>query len=94
MKIEYIGFGDYQGTLNWKNGRSVEIGSNRWEIMKSLIYRAFHEYDHNQPVQEHIEEPNEERTWRKEEEAWTDDDWEREHRQDEIIGMHKDDDKI
>lgn len=96
MKVEYVGNGSYIGTLNWNNGASVVYGKNRWDVMKTLIKKAFHDHDEVQPKV--VEEPepvkNDEPTFRYDEEAWTDDDWEREHRRDEIIGQHKDDDKI
>lgn len=96
MKVEYVGNGKFIGTLNWHNGASVIYGGNRWDVIKTLIHKAYHDYDANQPAQ--VEEPepvkNDEPSFRYDEEAWTDDDWEREFRRDEIIGQHKDDDKI
>lgn len=80
MTIEYIGDGNYQGILRRHNGASILHGKNRMDILRTLIVVAFGK--EKQPV------------YRYEEEAWTDDDWERDFRRDEIIGQHKDDDKI
>lgn len=82
MKVEYVGDGKYIGTLNRHNGASVLYGRDRMDIIMSLIEASFPQKENDEP------------TFRYDEEAWTDDDWEREHRRDEIIGQHKDDDKI
>lgn len=90
MKLEYIENGHYKGTLNRHNGASILYGGNMGEIAEALIYKAFHDYDVNQPKQ--VAEP--EPSFRHDEEAWTTDDWERDFVQTEVTNNHKDDDKI
>lgn len=80
MIIEYQGNGSYKGTLHRANGASVLYGADRMFIMQMLITMAFGQ--EKQPV------------FRVDEEAWTNDDWERDFVQNEINNQHKDDDKI
>jgi hypothetical protein len=80
MKIEYVN-GGYLGTLKRHNGSSLIYGTDRMGVVMSLIESEFEAVD-RQP------------RFREEEEAWTDDDWERDFRRDEIIGQHKDDDNV
>ena len=80
MTIDYMGDGKYIGTLHRHNGASVLYGMNRTHILMSLIEMAYGK--EKQP------------RFREEEEAWTNDDWERDFEQNEINNQHKDDDKI
>ena len=95
MRIDYKD-GVYVGTLKWSNGSSTVYGDTRWDVIQTLLKKRWTDYSSNQPHV--VEEPepvrDEEPTFRYDEEAWTSDDWERDFRRDEIIGMHKDDDKI
>lgn len=96
MKVEYVGRGAYIGTLDWHNGASIVYGKNRWDVIMTLIKKAYTDYAHRQKRVDEEPEPveNDEPAYRYDEEAWTSDDWEREWRRDEIIGQHKDDDNI
>lgn len=81
MTIEYIGNGLYRGTVTHYNGQSVLSGRDRNDIMYTLLKSAY-EVEENRP------------NFRRDEEAWTDDDWERDFVKEEISSNHKDDDKI
>lgn len=37
MTIEYIGKGLYRGTMRHENGTSIQTGSNRADIINSMI---------------------------------------------------------
>lgn len=82
MKVEYMGDGKYIGTLHRHNGASVLYGRDREDIIMSLIEAAFPEKENDEP------------TFRVDEEAWTDDDWERDFRRTEEYYKHKDDDNV
>ena len=81
MKIEYTGNNTYRGVLNRHNGASILYGADRWFIISMLIQLAYTSGN----TQPHF---------REDEEAWTDDDWERDFKEREEDADHKDDDKI